>query len=102
LISTNLKIIERLDSSEFPTYSNDLQTCIDLFEDRNELIHGRIYANADRPETLKSGRPNNPDREVSSEELYNLATELYEFSIAIYAQLIFKVPRAVAKYVNKR
>lgn len=87
-----VKLIEKIDSSEFPTYLNYIQTCIDLFEDRNELIHGRIYANVDRPETLKPGRPNNPDREVSSEELYNLANELYEFSEAIYAQLLIKVP----------
>lgn len=96
-----VKLIERLDTAEFPDFATDLQTCLELFEDRNQLIHGRIYANFDRPDTLKSGRPNNPDREVQSEELYNLANEFDDFRTAIYRGLIFKIPRAVAKYLNQ-
>lgn len=95
-----IDVIERLDTSEFPDYTKDLQTCLELFEDRNELIHGRIYANFDRPETLRSGRHNNPDREIHSDELYKLANEFDDFCAAVYVELIFKIPRAVNKYVT--
>ena len=44
-----VNLIKKLDTSEFPDFEADLQTCIELFEDRNKLIHGRIYANFDRP-----------------------------------------------------
>lgn len=43
------------------------------FEARNELVHGRIYGGFDRIDTLKSGRPNTPDRVVEAGELYDLA-----------------------------
>jgi hypothetical protein len=93
-------IIGKLDSSEFPDFAADLQTCLGLFKYRNEIIHGRIYANFDRPDTIKSGRPSNPDQEIHSQELYKLANELDEFRSVIYAQLIFKIPRAVDKYIK--
>ena len=93
-----IKMLKRLDTREFPGLSTDLRTCLDLFEDRNELIHGRIYGNFDRPDTLKSGRPNVPDREVESAELYKLANEFDDFRSAIYRPMIFKIHRAIAKY----
>jgi hypothetical protein len=95
-----IDVIGRLDTSEFPDYTKDLQTCLKLFEDRNEIIHGRIYANFDRPETLKSGRRNKPDKEIHSEELYELANEFDDFRAAVYRELIFKIPKAVNKYVS--
>jgi len=60
----------------------------------------RIYANFDRPDTLKSGRRDKPDREIQSEELYKLANEFDAFRAAVYRELIFKIPRAVNKYVK--
>ena len=54
----------------------DLDASKKLLEWRNEVIHGRIFANFDRPDTLKSGRPNMPDRLVESGELYELANNL--------------------------
>ena len=36
---------------------HDLDKCKELLEWRNEVIHGRIYANFDRPDVLKVGRP---------------------------------------------
>ena len=95
-----VKVLGKLDTTEFPDLDSDLRTCLDLFEDRNRLIHGRIYANFDRPYTLKSGRLNIPDREVNSEELYKLANEFFDFHTAIYRPMIFKMPRAVAKYLD--
>ena len=51
----------------------NLDAAKNAFEKRNKIIHGRIYANFDRPDTLKSGRPNTPDRVVEAGELYDLA-----------------------------
>jgi hypothetical protein len=95
-----IKIIEKFESTVFLNLVANLQTCIGLFEDRNKLIHGRIYANFDRPETLKSGRPNILDREAHSEELYKLANEFDAFREAIYRELIIKIPNAVDRYLK--
>ncbi len=78
----------------------NLTLCKEIFEDRNELIHGRIYGNFRRPDILKSARPNTPDREVTSSELYKLANECYEFLSAIYRPTIFEIPRAIKDYKN--
>jgi hypothetical protein len=73
----------------------DLAASRQLLEWRNEVIHGRIYANFDRLDTLRSGRPNTPNREVESSELYNLANSLLETLAAIYRPMIFQIPRAI-------
>ena len=80
----------------------NLSTCKELFEDRNEFVHGRIYGNFDRPDILKSGRPNTPDREVNSIELYELANECHDFITAIYRPTIIKIPRAIEDYLNEK
>jgi hypothetical protein len=74
----------------------DLDACLELLEWRNELIHGRIYAGSDRPDTLKSGRPRVPDREVQSAELYKLVNRLSEARSAVYRPMIFQIPNALA------
>jgi hypothetical protein len=73
----------------------DLDTSQQLLDWRNELIHGRIYAGFDRPDTLKSGRPNTPDRVVKADELYELANNLAEARLALYRPMIFQIPRAI-------
>jgi hypothetical protein len=95
-----IRVLGRLDAEEIPDLATDLRTCINLFEDRNKLIHGRIYGNFDRPDTLKSGRLNTPEREVTPEELYKLANEFWDFRGAIYGS-IFNIPRAVGKYLER-
>lgn len=71
----------------------DLDNCSDLFKRRNEVIHGRIYAAYDRPDTLKSGRPNVLDREVDPEELYTLAEELLGARASLYRPMILQIPQ---------
>ena len=80
----------------------DLDTCKNLFEDRNKFVHGRIYGNYDRSDTLKSGRPNTPDQEIQSAELYKLANECDDFIAAIYRPMIIKIPRAIEQYLNEK
>ena len=48
-----------------------------LFERRNELVHGRIFAEHER-DFLKSGRQSVPTREVTFGELQDLANSLFD------------------------
>ncbi len=72
---------------------NDLGASKGLLKWRNEVIHGRIYANFNRPDTLKSGRANVPDRVVESKELYDLADNLDEIRSAILRPMILQLPK---------
>ena len=56
-----LKIIEELNS------------CSEHFEWRNEVVHGRIYSPEYHDKNLVSGRENVPARKADSSELYMLA-----------------------------
>lgn len=73
----------------------DLDKCKELLKWRNEVIHGRIYANFDRPDTLKSGRPNVPERVVEAAELYDLAENLSEARAAVYRPMILQIPKSL-------
>lgn len=78
----------------------NLGVCKEFFEKRNEVIHGRIYSNFGRPgpDTLKSGRPNIPDRDVEPAELYELANAFRGLMGEIYRPMILKLPRALESY----
>jgi hypothetical protein len=76
----------------------NLDVAKEAFEERNKIVHGRIYANFDRPDTLKSGRPNTPDRVVEPAELYELANHFSDLRGEIYRPMIFKIPRALASH----
>ena len=68
-----IKTIKSLGKDNFNDLIGLLGEAKDRLEARNEVIHGRIYASTDRSENLKSGRNGIPDREVTAEELYDLA-----------------------------
>ncbi len=95
------KAIRLLSAEDFQDLLNDLCTCLEIFQDRNELLHGRIYAGLNRPDTLKSNKPDVFDRPVTSFELYRLANEMYDFRIAIYRPMIFQLPKAIAGYSSE-
>ena len=101
-ISRKLKhaqqLLLRLRSEELDELAKALDFCLGLFERRNELVHGRIYASFNRPDTLLSGRPNVPQREICAEELYQLANDFWELRSVVYRPTIFKLNRALAKY----
>ena len=68
----------------------------DALEKRNEVIHGRIYAGNERSDNLKSGRPGVPEREVTANELYDIAEELLELQAAVPNINSFATMRAIA------
>lgn len=78
----------------------DLNSIRELFELRNEVIHGRIYAKFDQPDILRSGRPNMPEREITAEELYALANNILEALPALRRPMILQIPRAVRKHMR--
>jgi len=94
------KAIRKLNEEEFIALLADLDTCLDIFLDRNDLLHGRIYGGINRPDTLSSSREDVPDREVNSRELYQLANEMDDFRTAIYRPMILALPNAIEDYLN--
>ena len=88
-------IVSKLDFESRDDLIANLEAAKEAFEDRNELVHGRIYANFDRPDTLKSGRPNIPDRVVESAALYKLANYFADLRGGICRPMIFKIPIAL-------
>jgi hypothetical protein len=55
----------------------------DAFRQRNEIIHGRIYAGNERSDILKSGRAGVHERAVTANELYDLAEKLFSLQAAV-------------------
>jgi len=74
---------------------SDLARLPDLFEWRNEVIHGRVYGNFNRGNTLRSGRPNVPERDISAAELYELANALDAARNSLIRPMVLKIPRAL-------
>jgi len=96
------RLVQRLEFEYRDTLLADLDASKQLLDWRNEVIHGRIYANFERPDTLKSGRPNIPDRVVTPNELYNLADNLADARAALYRPMIFQIPRSMQVMLNRR
>lgn len=95
-----VKILKSLKSDELKQLINLLGETKDILERRNEVIHGRIYPGNDRSDILKSGRPGIPDREVTAEELYDLAEDLLSFQAAVPNINSFATMRAIANHEN--
>lgn len=94
-------IVRRLDSDEVRELPNHLEEASELFERRNEVIHGRIYAGPNQRDYLQSGRPDVPTREINSAEVYQLANEIWGYRGAFTGPPIFRLPRAIAAYQAK-
>ena len=103
-ISRKLKhaasLVERLKSDELADLPKALRYGVDLFERRNEFIHGRIYAGHDKKEYLRSGRDAKTIRNITSAELYELANTFWEYRGNLIGPQLFRLPRAIAKYQN--
>ena len=90
------KIVEHLECGEFETLPDELRKGIGLFEKRNEVIHGRIYAGFDKRTYVRSGRPNAPTRPITSAELYNLANKFHDYRARLIGPQYSLLPRAIA------
>lgn len=67
-----------------------------LFKRRNDVVHGRTYAQTKGPDIRRSGRPGVPDCPVTSKELYELADDFYETTKIVSQITDFYIPDAVA------
>ncbi len=89
------RLVSRLEFEHCDALLAALDSAKRLFDSRNEVIHGRIYSNFDRHETLKSGRPNTPDRVVNPAELYDLADDFDAIRLELHRSMIFQIPRSM-------
>jgi len=94
------KIVRSLKSDELNDLPEALEGAIDLFELRNEYVHGRIYAGFDRVDYIQGGRPNSPTTPITSDELYSLANQIWEYRGNFIGPQLFRLPRAIRKYLN--
>jgi hypothetical protein len=99
-ITHSRKAIRKLSGNQFDSLLEDLNTCTELFLDRNELTHGRIYRGINRPDTLKSSRPEISDRAITSAELYQLANELTNFRLAVHRPMLFELPKEIEAFLH--
>ncbi|MGI0080270.1 MAG: hypothetical protein ACRECH_11660 [Nitrososphaerales archaeon] len=90
------RLLNNLTFNDRDVLYTNLNGSQELFRQRNEIVHGRIYANFNRPDTLRSGRPNVPERAIDSAELYNLANRLQVMQGELYRPMIFQIPEALA------
>lgn len=103
-ISQKLKhaaeLVRLLNSDELGGLPKALEGAIELFERRNEFVHGRIYAGHDRVDYIKGGRPNAPTKPITSSELYSLANEIWNYRGHFIGPQFFRLPRAIDKHRN--
>lgn len=92
------KIVRLLKSDELDGLPEALERAIELFERRNEFVHGRIYAGHDRLDYIKGGRPNAPTKLVTSSELYSLANKIWDYRGHFIGPQFFRLPRAIEKH----
>lgn len=78
-------------------YEN-LDLCTQLFEKRNEIMHGYIENNMRGEYELLSGRHKGKRRIVESEEMYALANELSDLKGMVYGATIFTLKKMVIAY----
>lgn len=95
-IKIAIQLVSELEFANRSELLSDLRLSAELLEMRNEVIHGRIYSTHDRPENLKSGRPNIPDRPIESAELYDLANKLFAVKFSVSRPMIFQIPRSLS------
>lgn len=93
-------VLHRRNSHELANLQEALEKAKGLFDKRNEVIHGRIYAGFNKIDYVQSGRVNVSTHEINSKELYQLAKEFWHFRGFIIGSQVFKVPRALQAFLN--
>lgn len=99
-LNNAVDLVRSLNSSGLDGLPEALKDAISLFESRNELVHGRIYAGHDNIDYVQSGRPNIPTRPITSAELYELANEFWEYRGNLIGPQLFRLPRAIEAFHN--
>lgn len=94
------KIVEGLESECLKDLPAALRDGLDLFNLRNEVIHGRIFAGFDKAVYVKSGRLYTPARVVTSAELYQLANEFTNYRGHLIGPQVIRLPKAIAALLN--
>ena len=79
-----LKLVEGLPCPDLAGLEQTLRAGPRLFQQRNEVVHGRIYASYERSDTLKSGRQSVPERQIEPGELYELANSFMAYFGDLY------------------
>ncbi|HSY27793.1 MAG TPA: hypothetical protein VK832_09845 [Burkholderiaceae bacterium] len=87
-------------SDELAYLPNHLITVGDLLERRNEVIHGRIYADQEFGDIRRSGRYGESDRPATSLELYSLANELSAARGPLLHASVFRLQRFLNNVKN--
>jgi uncharacterized phage infection (PIP) family protein YhgE len=95
-----IKTLESLDNKNLNDLISLLKEAKEALEERNEFIHGRFYASNDRSDNLKSGRVGVPDREVTPDELYDLAEHFANLQAVIPSISSFETMRSIAEKIN--
>jgi len=93
------ELVARLRSDELRDLERALAAGPELFEWRNEVVHGRIYGGFERGDSLRSGRPGVADRAIEAAELYDLANSFANYKGSIYGPTIFRLRRAIERYL---
>ena len=82
--------------AELLRFERTLTPIADLLEERNLVIHGRIYASPGAGDILKSARRGLPDQPASSKELYALANDLFSACAPFQHASMFSLRRHLA------
>jgi len=90
-IKNLISIFEKYSEEWTVELTDDLNSCLERFEWRNEVVHGRIYSPEYTYDNLESGRRNEPSRRAESKELYDLANDLRDLDACIYRPQQFKM-----------
>ena len=93
-------LVRTLNSEELAGLPEALEGAIELFDRRNQFVHGRIYAGHDRVDYIQGGRPNSPTVPINSAELYELANEMWDYRGHLIGPQLFRLPRAIAIHLN--
>lgn len=94
------KLARLLKNDELDGLPEALEKAVELFERRNEFVHGRIYGGHDRVDYIKGGRPSAPTKPITSSELYLLANDLWSYRGRFIGPQLFRLPRAIEAYSN--
>jgi hypothetical protein len=80
-------------STELAALPEILQAIAQLLEQRNLVIHGRVYAVPNIGDVRISGRPGAPETPATSVELYALANDLYSARSPLLHASMFSLHR---------